>query len=86
MFGNQYDCQAAIVESLHASHKAKEIIEWFKYPKTMVYDLERHMRLQTTKKISFQNTKFIRSILVSSGHPSLSLMLLNLSRRTLTKA
>ena len=26
-------------ESLRAGHSAKEIIEWFKYPKTMVYDL-----------------------------------------------
>ena len=29
----------AAVESLHAGHKVKEISEWFKYPKTMVYDL-----------------------------------------------
>ena len=36
---SEYDRQAAVVESLHAGHKAKEIIERFKYPKTMVFDL-----------------------------------------------
>ena len=36
---SEYDRRAAVVESLHAGHKAKEIIEWFEYPKTMVYDL-----------------------------------------------
>ena len=36
---SEYNCWAAVVESLHTGHKAKEIIEWFKYPKTMVYNL-----------------------------------------------
>ena len=36
---SEYDRRAAVVESLRAGHKAKDIIEWFKYPKTMVYDL-----------------------------------------------
>ena len=36
---SEYDRRAAVDESLHAGHKAKEIIEWFKYPKTMVYNL-----------------------------------------------
>ena len=36
---SEYDCRAADVESLHAGHKVNEIIEWFKYPKTMVYNL-----------------------------------------------
>ena len=36
---SEYDRRAAIIESLQAGHKAKEIIEWFKYSKTMVYDL-----------------------------------------------
>ncbi|CAE1325613.1 unnamed protein product [Acanthosepion pharaonis] len=35
---SKYDRRADIVESLRSGHKAKEIIEWFKYPKTMFYD------------------------------------------------
>ena len=35
---SEYNCQTAVVES-HAGQKAKENIEWFKYPKVMVYDL-----------------------------------------------
>ena len=36
---SEYNYQAAVIKSLYTGHKAKEIIEWFKYSKTMVYDL-----------------------------------------------
>lgn len=34
----EHDCRA-VVESLCTGHKAKEIIVWFKHPKTMVKDV-----------------------------------------------
>lgn len=37
----EYDRRAAIIESLRAGHSAKDIIEWFNYPKTVVYDLKK---------------------------------------------
>ena len=80
-----YDCQAAVVESLHTSHKAKEIIEWFIYPKTMVYNLTKAYEA-SDNKISGQKARLIRSILEPSGHLSLLSMLSRLSRRTPAKA
>ena len=36
---SEYDRRAAVLESIRAGHSPKEIVEWFQYPKTMVYDL-----------------------------------------------
>lgn len=36
---SEYDLRAAVVEILRTDHKIKEIIEWFKFSKTMAYDL-----------------------------------------------
>ena len=54
---SEYDRRAAVVESLHPGHKAKEIIGWFKYPKTMVYDLVKAYEASDDKKISGQTHK-----------------------------
>lgn len=56
---SEYDCQAAVAESLCVGYKAKEIIEIFKYPKTMQW----HIGPQTTKSISSQNGRLIRCVL-----------------------
>ena len=48
---SEYDRRAAVVESLRAGHSAKEIIEWFKYPKTMVYELAKAYESATEKEI-----------------------------------
>ena len=36
---SKYNHRTAVIKSFHTGHEAKEIIEWFKYPKTMVYNL-----------------------------------------------
>ncbi len=36
----EYDRRAAIIKSLHAGHSAKDIIQGFNYPKTLVYDIK----------------------------------------------
>lgn len=36
---SEYDHQAAVIESHCTGYKAKEIIEWPKYPKAMICDL-----------------------------------------------
>ena len=37
----EYDKRAAVVESLHARRLAKEIIDFFGYKKTFVYDTKK---------------------------------------------
>ena len=37
----EYERRAAVIESFRAGHCAKDIIAWFNYPKTVVYDLKK---------------------------------------------
>lgn len=72
----EYDRRTAIVGNLRTDHKAKEIMEWIKYHKTMV---QMHMVPQTTRTILGQNAKLTRSALAAPRRLHFSP---RLSRRT----
>ena len=38
---SEYDKRAAVVESFRAGYSAKKVIEWVKYPKSMVYIIKK---------------------------------------------
>ena len=46
---HEYNRRAAIIESLRAGHSAKDIIKWFNYPKTVVYDIKTAWDAATNK-------------------------------------
>ena len=64
----EYDCRAAMVESLRAWHSVQEIIKWFGYPKSTVYDIAKRFNdgvdsadhKEHTRERLVRNQDFIR--------------------------
>ena len=46
----EYERRAAVIESFRAGHCAKDIIAWFNYPKTVVYDLKKAWEAADSKE------------------------------------
>ena len=87
MFGSLLDTivELLLLRVFTPATKSRKLLNGLNTLKPWFTTLQRHMRLQTTKKFSGQNARLIRSVLVPSRHPSLSPMLSRLSRRTTAK-